>query len=267
MPSDEDIALDEKRMYGKRREETTAFVACELGVARIAFSDDQIGRFGLEHQCRARDVAGSDGRLAVATDDDLLVGSDGGFEGTEFGPATAVGLDGTIVAAGEDGRVARLEGDEWVTIGAVDDPRAIDGDLVAGAEGVFRIGGDGLEELTDLPARDVAVTGPYAATAAGIRSGADGWEPEVAGEATVVASDGDRAHAVVDGTLLTRNGGTWDDPDAPVEGVVDVVYSGATVAVTADGVVAIDPVAAKDGAPEWRSRSLGLSGVVGVAVP
>jgi hypothetical protein len=153
-----------------------------------------------------------------------------------------------------------------VTIGSVDDPRAIDGDLVAGAEGVFRIAADGLDALTDSPARDVAAVG-YAATADGVRSEADDWGLEAAGDATVVASDGDHAHAVVDGTLLARDDGTWGESGAPVENVVDVAYGGATIAVTADGVVAIDPVAAKDGAPEWRSRSLGLSGVVGVAVP
>ena len=266
--SDDDIALDEKRIYEERRAETRAYVACELGVATVAVSDDQIGRFGLEHQCTARDVAGADGQLAVATDEDVLVGDgDGEFVATDFGPAAAVGLDGTVVAASPEGTVARLDGDEWVPVGSVDDPRAIDGDLVAAGDGVFRIGADSLDALTDSAARDVAAAGPYASTSAGILSGADDWAPAVAGDGTVVASDGDRAHAVVDGELLARDDDGWDESGAAAEGVVDVAYAGATIAVTADGVVAIDPVTAKDGAPEWRSRSLGLSGVVGVAVP
>jgi len=45
------------------------------------------------------------------------------------------------------------------------------------------------------------------------------------------------------------------------------VYDEGTFAVTGDGTVLLDPVTAKDGSPEWRSRSLGLRGVVGIAIP
>lgn len=265
--SDDDIGLDEKRIYEERRAETRAYVACGMGVATVAVSDDQIGRFGLERQCTARDVAGGDGRLAVATDEDVLIGSDGGFERTEFGPATAVALDETVIAVDEDGTVARLDGDDWRTLGVVEGVRAADGDLLATDDGVVRLDGDALVSLGGPAAADVAAVGPYAATVDGVGRYIDGWSVEVDGEATVVTGDGDRAHAVVDGTLLARADGTWDDAGAPVGDVADVAYGGATIAVTADGVVAIDPVAAKDGAPEWRSRSLGLSDVVGVAVP
>lgn len=269
MPSDEDIALDEKRMYGDRREETTAFVACEMGVARVALSDDQIGRFGLAHRCVARDVAGGDGRLAVATDEDVLVGTDGEFTATGFGSAVAVGIGETVIAVGEDGTVARLDGDEWTTLGIVDGVLAADGDLLATTDGVVRLDRDALVSLGGAAAVDVAATGPYAATETGVTRHLDGWTVEAAGEATVVAAEreGDRAHAVVDGDLLERTGGEWQPADPPEQGVVDVAYDAATVAVTEDGVVSIDPVTAKDGAPEWRSRTLGLTGVVGVAVP
>ncbi|WP_018257054.1 HVO_0234 family beta-propeller protein [Halomicrobium katesii] len=267
--SDDDIALDEKRIYEERREETCAYVACEMGVATVALSDDQIGRFGLEHGCTARDIAGSDGRLAVATDEDVLVGDGTGFTATGFGPATAVGVGETVVVAGEDGTVARLDGDEWVTLGAVDEPRAVDGDLVAAAEGCVRIDGGDLVALGGDAVRDVAAAGPYAASADGVDRLADGWTTELAGDATVVSAerDGDRAHAVVDGDLFARASGEWAAVDPTVSGIVDVAYAAATVTVTADGTVAIDPVTAKDGAPEWRSRALGLAGVTGVAVP
>jgi hypothetical protein len=49
--------------------------------------------------------------------------------------------------------------------------------------------------------------------------------------------------------------------------VVDVAYDRGTFAVTDDGRVLLDPVSAKDGSPGWRTRSLGLTDVVGVAVP
>lgn len=269
MPSDDDIALDEKRMYGDRREETTAFVACEMGVARVDLSDDQIGRFGLEHRCSVRDIAAGDGRLAVATDEDVLVGTGGEFAPTDFGPAVAVGVTETVIAVGNDGRVVRLDGDEWTEVGIVDGVRAVDGDLVATVDGVVRLDGDALASLGGEAATDVAAAGPYAATEAGVAGYLDDWTLEAAGDATVVAAerDGDRAHAVVDGDLLARAASEWEPADPPEQAVVDVAYDAATVGVTQDGVVMIDPVTAKDGAPQWRSRTLGLTGVVGLAVP
>ncbi|WP_225335755.1 HVO_0234 family beta-propeller protein [Halomicrobium urmianum] len=287
MPSDEDIALSEKRMYGDRREETRAYVAGRMGVTYVAVSDDQIGRFGLEEQCTARDVAGADGRLVVATDEDILVGGEEGLEPTGFGPAVAVGAD-PLLAADEDGRVARSTDGEWETAGTVDEVRSIDGGLVAAADGVYRVDPDGLTPLGRRDARDVAAEGPFAATGAGLFRGTeDGWDLEEGGDATVVAAEtgGGRAHAVVGGDLLERpdggersdgsrssseqrsDGGEWWLADAPREGVVDVAYDEATFAVTGDGAVLVDPVTAKDGEPEWRTRSLGLTDVVGIAVP
>lgn len=263
---DDDISLSEKRMYGERRESTRAYVASGLGVATVDVSDDQIGRFGLEHRCTARDVAGGDGRLLVATDEDVLVGSGGEFEPAGFGPAVAVGVDGSLLAASEDGRVAELTDDEWVTTGRVDDVRAIDGDLVAAADGTYHLD-DGLERAGLDDARDVAGDGRFAATATGVFRSEDGWDLETDGDATVVASEGDRAHAVVGGDLLERSRSGWWDAEAPDGEVVDVAYDDATVAVTADGAVLLDPVTAKDGATDWRTRSLGLDGVAGVAIP
>ncbi|WP_226011347.1 HVO_0234 family beta-propeller protein [Halomicrobium salinisoli] len=275
MPSGDDISLSEKRMYGDRRAETRAYVVGRMGVTYVAVSDDQIGRFGLEEQCTARDVAAADGRLVVATDEDVLVGGEEGLEPAGFGSAVAVGAD-PLLAAAADGRVARSTDGEWETVGTVDEVRAIDGNLVAAADGVYRVGPDGLAPLGRRDVRDVAAAGPFAATEAGLFRGTDdGWELEEGGDATVVAaeSDGGRAHAVVGGDLLERSeegeasDGEWWLADAPREAVVDVAYADATYAVTGDGAVLVDPVAAKDGDPQWRTRSLGLTDVVGIAVP
>lgn len=279
MTDEADTALDEKRVHGDRRGATRAVVASGLGLATVQVSDDQIGRFGLAHRCVARDVA-SDGRLGVATDDHVLVGNVDVIEATQFGPAVAVGFATTVpppseeglVAAGPDGRVARRSGDAWAEVGEVDAPvRGIDGDLLASADGVFRVG-EGLDALGLDDVRDVAADGTYAATADGIhRRSADGWITERDGDATVVASDGERAHAVVDGTLLERMDGTgdgpsWADADCPEDDVVAVAYADATYAVTADGRFLVDATTAKDGAAGWRSRSLGLDDVAALAV-
>lgn len=272
MPDDDDIALSEKRMYGERRRETRCYVATAMGVAYVAVSDDQIGRFGLAHRCTARDVAAGDGRLFVATEEDVLIDEDpredgGTVEPTGFGPAVAVGGGEEPLAASPDGRVAALEDDEWRDLDAVPEVRAVDGDLVATADGVYRRDGDGLAHVGLEDVRDVAAAGRYAATDSGVFRERDGWEREVSGSATVVASDGDRAHAVGGGDLLERVDGAWEPAGAPREGVVDVAYDEAAFAVTADGTVLVDPVSAKDGAPEWRTRSLGLADAVALAIP
>lgn len=279
MPDDDDIALSEKRLYGERRAATRAYVASPAGVAYVEASDDQIGRFGLAHRCVARDVAGGDGRLLVATDEDVLVGVGEAFEPTGFGPAVAVGIDADPLAVGPDGRVARLVDDDWETLGEVGDVRAVDGPLIAAADGVYRVGdgsphrdpgADPSPELSHVgldDARDVAGPGPLAATANGVFRREAGWNREAEGDATVVASDGERAHAVVDGGLLERAADGWRDAGAPEGDVVDVAYDAAAFAVTADGRILLDPVAAKDGATAWRTRSIGLVDVAGIAIP
>lgn len=272
MPDDDDISLSEKRMYRGRREATRAFVASPMGVAAVDASDDQIGRFGLEHQCNARDVAGRNGQLLVATDEDVLVGDGGGFEPAGFGPAVAVGVGKKPLAVGEDGRVARLVDGDWETVDVVDAVQSVDGDWIAAADGVYHVDDTlshvGLDDVQDVAASDGTAHHVFAATTSGLYRYEDGWDRAVDGEATLVATDGDRVHAVVGGNLLERTSdGTWTDADAPTGGVVDVAYDEATFAVTADGQVLLDPVTAKDGAPEWRSRSLGLADVVGIAIP
>lgn len=284
--SEGDVALDEKRIYGETREVTVTYVAGELGVTRVAVSGDRVGRVGLVHRGAARDVAGGDGQLLVATDADALVGTGDGFEPTGFGPAAAVGVGRDLLAAAPDGRVARLVGDDWHAVGTVEDPRAFDADYLAAGSGVFRAGTDGLEALGAAGVRDVAAAGATGAASATSGAGsalraatddglfrldADGrWTVEREEACEVVAAADDRAHLVAAGTLFERRDGEWVACQLPADGeVVDVAYGEAPYAVTADGTFLIDaaPGQAPDGAGGWRGRALGVPGVAGIAVP
>lgn len=248
----------EKRVYSDRTGATTAFVACDAGLARVSVSGDQVGEFGLERRGRAADVAGRDGRLAVAAED-VLVATDDGFAETGFGRASAVGFDGDTLLAAGDGRVARYD-DGWETTAEVDDVRALDGDLVAAAGGLFRVDGThvGLDD-----ARDVTTAGtPLAATAAGLYYLGNGWMRAVEGEFRVVVASGERAHAATPDALYAREHGEWATVDCPEAGVADVGYGGDAVLVVSEG-----GVACVDAGEGWRTRSLGLPGVRAVAVP
>ncbi|MFC6756611.1 MULTISPECIES: HVO_0234 family beta-propeller protein [Haloarcula] len=279
--SDDDISISEKRMYGQTRPETHAYVASGLGVTRVETAGGQIGRFSLSHRCSARDIAGAHGEIAVATDDAVLVSTDDGFAETGFGPATAVGYDADgLVAAGE-GRVARYEDGEWWEMGAVEAVRALADDLVAAADGVYGLPGCAYLGLHD--AADVA--GPFAATADGLyrRDATEGtvgprenWAVVRSGAHGAVATDGDRTHAAdTDGLYeLADDGGGSPDPhwrpcDLPVrERVVDVTYGEDVYAITEDGTFLVNTAddATADGRGGWRSRSLGVPDVSGIAV-
>ena len=286
MPADDDIGLDEKRVYAGTREETLVYVAASSGLVRARVAGGQVGRFELAVREPARDAAGRDGRLLVATDEDALVGTGEGFEPTGFGPAAAVGLapgggpdDGPRpLAAAPDGRVAALDGDEWVRLGTVEDPRALDGDLLAAGDGVYRVDvpGASVERLREGPATDVAAAGPCAACPDGLYDLSGGRLR--AGEHTAVAADtAGRAHAVSEGELFARENGdgagdtdSWARCRLPTdEPVVDVAYGDAVYAVTATGTLCVEVGAegAPDGQGGWRSRALGVRDVVRLAVP
>jgi hypothetical protein len=270
MPAEDDISLSEKRVYADTREETVVFVAGSTGVTRVAVAGDQVGRFSLAEQCDARDVAGADGRLLVATATDVLVGTGDGFAATGFGPALAVGIDdGTPVAAGESGAVARLAGDTWDEVATIPDVRAIDGPLLGAADGLYRAdAGYDHAGLDDV--RDVAAAGPYAATGSGLFRRHDGWEQLFGGEFDVVAATDTAAHAVGSAVWVRTDDGAWATTDLPADSpVVDVAYGTVPYAVTADGtlLVAVSGDSSPDGTAGWRSRTLGLPDTRALAVP
>jgi len=289
-PAEDDISIDEKRVYAGSAGRTDAYVATGTGIVRVSLSADKVGAFDMVARDPARDVAvlargdGSD-LVAAATPDGLSVapvGDDPAFESVDEDPAVAVsaagGRDGALLVAREDGAIERveLEGDESMLgpttrLGSVADPRAVDGALVAGAEGVFRVGADGLTDVGLDDARDVAGSGmPLAATGAGLYWLGNGWMTVREAAADAVAADGDgHAMAVVDGDLLVHPGGggewgeeTWERADLPVdETAVALGYGpGVSVAVTDAGTLCVD---AGDG---WRHQVVGVRDVAGVAL-
>lgn len=272
--------IREKRVYDEATTPTPVFVAAEQGLVLARISADKVGEFGLERRCTARDIAvGDDGTLALATDEATLVAPEADpeqFRETGFGPATAVGIvegaDPTVVAADESGEIARLRitddgaGEaDWEPLGTFDDVRALDGSLVAAADGVHRVTDAGLDAAGLDDARDVAARGaPLAATSGGLYELGNGWMVVRETPHETVATDGERAHAVDgDGTILGRekNGDEWAELDLPTaEPVVDFTYTDdAVVAATESGSLLAD---AGDG---WRSRRVGVTGVAAIA--
>lgn len=264
--------IEEDRIYADTLGKTDLYVATGLGVAEVSVSNDRIGQFSLTHRCRARDVAADGTRVLVATDEDVLAidPTHSTVERLDFGPAVAVGVADAPLAAAPDGTVARARVDGWEPLGTVESVRAIDGDLVASPEGVFRVGETldhvGLDDVFDVVGRET----PYAATGAGLYRLGPGWTRDIEGDFRVVSAAGEQAHAATTDALYTREDGSWRERDVPTtESIVDVGYikDGGVVAITASGTCLVDPVAAKDGASGWRSRSLGLPETAALAVP
>lgn len=267
--------MAEDRVFAAREGDTLAFVASAIGLVRVAVGvDGRVGRFSVVHSDTVTDVAGGDGALAVATGADVYVADPDADEewlaATGFGPARAVGVDGdALVAAapvsddpdGPDGRVARLDGDAWTTLGTAD-VRAIDGSLVATAGGVCRLR-SGLPRVGLDDARDVAAAGPYAATDAGLYALGNGWRREQSGRFAMVAAAVDgRVHAATADACFALDD-DWTTCDLPTaERVADAAYpTDATYLVTVDGTFLAD---AGDG---WRQRRLGVPDVRALAVP
>ncbi|WP_265109352.1 HVO_0234 family beta-propeller protein [Halosolutus halophilus] len=286
--------IEEKRVYGDRSGAVDAYVTSSIGVVRVRVAGDAVGEFGLCDRCDARDVAatrtGDDAAVAIATDEDVRVldgtpasesegerADDATFVGTGFGPAVAVGYDGrALLAADADGRVARRTGDDWETLedGAIETVTAIDGDLVGTGTGVYRVHANGLDHagLTDV--RDVSAAGiPLAATADGLYKLGNGWMAIRDEPFDVVAADplGDRgrlgrAHAVADRTVYAHDPADdeWRAMDEPPETVVGIAYGESVYAVTERGTFC----AANDGdgPGTWRSQTIGVGDVTGIAV-
>lgn len=260
--------MREDRIYADRLGKTDLLVATGMGLAIVSVSNDRIGEFSLAHRCTARDVAGTDDGVVLATDEDVLVGDPEDPEPTGFGPAVAVTVtDGVPVAAGPEGRLARYGDSEWTTLGEVADPRALDGDLLAADGGVYRLPDCDHVGLTD--ATDVSTAGtPLAATADGCYRLGPGWTQDVAGAFVFVAGDGERAHAGTDDRVYERADGEWAERDHPAtDALVDAAYldDGGVAVLTESGRLLVDPAAAKDGHEGWRSRSLGLPDAVALS--
>lgn len=264
--------IEEKRVYGEKAGKREVYVASGLGLAVASVADDRLGGVELAWRGDARDVATRGSRVALATAEDVLASADGAdFEATGFGPATAVGFDGDgLLAAGEDGRIDWLAGDDWTTVGTLDaDVRAIDGDLLATSDGVFRVREADVRAVGLADARDVSTPGvPLAATASGLYKLGNGWMDERDGDFRAVAADPatepgslDGAHAAIPEAVIAFQDGAWRERGLPVEErVVGLAVSGAVYAVTDAGTLLID---AGDG---WRAHPLGLREVRRVAV-
>lgn len=254
--------IEEKRVYDERAGDTTVYLATGTGVVSVSVAEDRVGTFGIERRCDARDLAVVDGRLTVATDEDLLVGD----EPTDFGPAVAVGGADAPIAVGPEGRVARYGGDGWIDLGRLDAVRAIDGDLLATPQGVYRAGSDlqavGLDAVNDVSAAGV----PLAATDGGLYRLGNGWMDEFTGAFDLVTADRrvppgdlDRACAVSDDGPFVYDDGDWRELDCPADPAT-VAVADALYAASEDGELFVD---AGDG---WRSQSLGIGDVRAMAV-
>jgi hypothetical protein len=240
--------IDEKRIHGANTEPTALFVATDIGLTRVAVAGERVGEIELRDRRPARDLA-FDGELAVATDEDVLVGES--LEATGFGPATAVGFDDGLVAAAPDGTVACQIDDEWHDVGTTETVHAIDGNLLATDGGVHRITDDGLQYAGLDAVRDVATTDvPRAATATGLYRLGNGWMDDLDGEFTMVSTDSERAHAATADEFYAHADG-WESVGIE-ESVTAVAYAGRVYAVRTDGTLLVET---DDG---WREHPLGV---------
>lgn len=261
-------SIEEKRVYDASAGKTDVFVGTGVGIARVECSGGLVGGFELVHRCTATDVAATDGRLAVGTEDSVLVWRDGEFVSSGFGPALAVGFHDGLVAAGSD-RIARYTGETWHDL-RVPEPlavAAIDGSLVATETGVYRTTNAELSPVGLEGVRDVsAVPVPLAGTESGLYRLKNGWETVLGDTVHCVESDGKRVHAATDDGLYVHSernsAGEWERAALPVsERIAGVAYGESTYAVTVEGTFLVGTDR------EWRARSIGLPDVCGIVVP
>ncbi|MFB6352863.1 MAG: hypothetical protein ABEJ92_02140 [Halobacteriales archaeon] len=269
----DDLAGD--RVHAGRDGAAELVVAAAPGLVTVAIGAARVGEVEVARRCSPADVAAVSGgngrgpRLAVATDDDVLLAREPAVEALEpagFGPAAAASIDGDRVVAGSTNGVVEVSlGDGWVTAGELlAAPTAIAGDLVGAAEGVFRVTADelrpaGLSDVADV-ARAAGV--PLAATADGLFELGNGWLDVLPGEVELVAgaSDG-RAHAATADACYGRGDDRWQPVELPTDDAVRAVaYGDRTYALTAAGDLLVEAEAG------WRHEPLGLEGVRAAAV-
>lgn len=265
----DDIA--EKRVFSARTGVDELVVAGASGLVVVSLSADRVGRYTLARRCAPTDLAvgPGDGRLAVATTDDVLVAADAEVDelaSTGFGPAAAITFDGgRIVAAGPEGRMAGRGAEGWTPLGTLSGPpTALAGDLAATADGVVRLTGDGIRSVGLDDVTDLARLGgvPLAATAAGLYQLGNGWVDVLSGAFELVSGDSDgRAHAATAAAFYEHQDGEWGSVDLPVdEPVTAVAYGETTYALTVAGDLLVRTA---DG---WRAHPLGVDGVVAAAL-
>lgn len=279
-PSD---SIQEKRVYSDTAGKTELYVAADLGIAAVHVAADRVGEFGVTRRCSPRDIAASADRVAVATQEDVLVtdpAESSSFVSIGFGPAVAVGFtpEDDVLAAAPDGRLARLadpRSDHWRECGTVGGSvTAIDRGFVAASDGVYRVIGDDLTNVGLSDVRDVAATGvPLAATATGLYQLGNGWMDVLSGDFGVVetraieaATDRPRvdAHAASSDTLYERLTNDWRPVDLPTDtSIAGIAYADdSTYVIAVDGTLLLD---AGDG-DAWREHVLGLRDVVGLVI-
>lgn len=269
----DDIAA--KRVYAGSEGSTTLVVAASPGLVGVSIAGDRVGEFGLARRCDPADVAAAAGRLAAATDGDVLLADEPAVDaltGTGFGPGAAVSFDGERpVAVSPEGRVGAYGAagdrgsDGWTVLGEVPaPPAALDGDLVATADGVFRLAADGPVPAGLADVHDVGrVAGvPLAATATGLYELGNGWMDVLDGDVRVVAGTRDgRAHAATPDELFSRGADGWRPVERPTdEPVVALAHGDQALGATAVGDLLVETDAG------WRAEPLGLPDVRALTV-
>lgn len=287
-----DDAADERRLFGERREEAHLYVAAGLGITRVEAADGRVGRFSLAARCDCTAIAARDGLVVAGTSDTVLLDDGGGFaplgDQSGAGSVTAVGLDGDwFYQARASGAVRRRErsGESWESVGTVTDPRAIHGNSLAAADGVFRITDHlvdrGLDDVRDVAGGDERVQattsdpgtsrpGLLAGTGEGLyRHTAGGWQREHETAVTVVVASGDDAFAVCEQGVLEAVDGDWTFlGEQPTDSLVDLAIADRLYGLSADGTIWTLPLSPgqADEYRTWRSFSIGVRDAVGLAI-
>jgi hypothetical protein len=281
-----DIA--EKRVYDDATGTIAVAVAGDTGLAIAAISGDIVGEFGLALRRPIADLAVlPDGRLALATEEDVLVVPVPEPTASLAAVPEPIVTDrgaGTVVSATADRLIAAGHGEiASRPVETLDDPacdwtvhdapagtvQSSDGPLVATDGGVLRVDQTGLSTLGLDGARDVAAG---RVTLAGTDHGAyrldDEWHQQFDAATSVVTAGPERAHAVTANKVHAFDRTGWTDIDWPLDTPpVDLAYATpttsdqpVTIALGETGTLLVD---AGDG---WRRRALGLRGVQACAV-
>lgn len=283
-----DDASDERRLFGRRREESRLYVAAGLGITRVDVADGRVGQFSLAERCECTSVAASHGMVIAGTDDGLLVDAGDGFapaDDPDAGRIAAVGVDRRwFTQARESGGIRRRGRTQtsWEAVGSVPEPRSLAGVHLAAGDGIYRVG-DHLEDLGLDDVRDVAVTGAEAPTKpdrdrttllAGTGDGlyrysGDGWQREHETPVSVVASEGGAEFAVSEQGVLEATDGEWILLDEqPTDALVDLVIGDRLYGLSAEGTIWTTAAssAQADDLRSWRSFSIGVRDAVELAI-